>query len=243
MFPIRDNVPCITTPYILRGILVINALVFLLEQTLTPKGKLMLFHLLGVVPARYFNPEWAVAAGYPGNGALPLLTYMFLHSGWLHIILNLWMLWIFADNIEDATGHMRFLFFYLLCGLIAITVQVIFNPTASSPVIGASGAVAGIMGAYLVLYPHGKVLTLFPIIIIPIFIKLPASLFLGLWFALQIVSGLSNHFVESAQKVAWAAHIGGFIAGLVLIRFFVRKDRCVYCYVAEKKDYELPDDF
>lgn len=243
MFPIRDNVPCLITPYVLRGIIFLNIVVFLFEQILSPNGRLTLFHLLGVVPARFFNPEWAIAAGYPNSGTLPLFTYMFLHSSWLHIILNMWMLWIFADNIEDALGHGRFLVFYLACGLIAIAVQMFIDPSASAPVIGASGAVAGIMGGYLMLYPHGKVLTLFPIIIIPIFLKIPAALFLGLWFFLQVISGVSDHLAISTQKIAWAAHVGGFIAGMLMIKFFVRKDRCVYCYMPEKKNYELPDDF
>ncbi|WP_027722220.1 rhomboid family intramembrane serine protease [Maridesulfovibrio zosterae] len=243
MFPIRDNVPCLIIPYVLRGIILINIAVFIFELLLTPQARLALFHLLGVVPARFLNPEWAVAAGYPENGTMPLFTYMFLHSSWLHIIINMWMLWIFADNIEDAMGHWRFIIFYLACGLIAIGVQMLLDPTASAPVIGASGAVAGIMGAYLMLYPHAKVLTLFPIIIIPIFLRIPAALFLGLWFALQLISGISDHFAETTQKIAWAAHIGGFIAGMIMIRFFVLKTRCVYCYVPEKKDYELPEDF
>lgn len=243
MIPIRDNVPCLITPYVLRTILILNAAVFLFEQMLTPQGRLVLFHLLGVVPARFFHPEWAVAAGYPDAGTLPLFTYMFLHSSWLHIILNMWMLWIFADNIEDAVGHWRFIIFYLACGLVAIGVQMAIDPLASAPVIGASGAVAGVMGAYLMLYPHGKVLTLFPVIIIPFFFKIPAGLFLGLWFMIQVVSGVSDHFNGSAERVAWAAHVGGFIAGMVMIKLFVRKDRCVYCYIPEKKDYELPEDF
>ncbi|WP_319759412.1 rhomboid family intramembrane serine protease [Maridesulfovibrio sp.] len=243
MIPIRDNVPCLTTPYVLRGIIILNIAVFIFEQLLTPQGRLALFHLLGVVPARFFHPEWAVASGYPDALILPFFSYMFLHSGWLHIILNMWMLWIFADNIEDAMGHGRFIVFYLVCGLIAIGIQMAINPSASAPVIGASGAVAGIMGAYMLLYPHGQVLTLFPVIIIPFFFKIPASLFLGLWFILQIFTGVADHFGAGTQKVAWAAHVGGFVAGMILARLFVQKNRCVYCYVPEKKDYELPDDF
>ncbi|WP_320170780.1 rhomboid family intramembrane serine protease [Maridesulfovibrio sp.] len=243
MIPIRDNVPCLTTPYVLRAIMIINIAIFIFEQTLTPSGRLVLFHLLGVVPARFFNHEWAVAAGYPDAGTLPLFTYMFLHSNWLHIILNMWMLWIFADNIEDAVGHVRFVIFYLACGLAAIATQMAIDPAASAPVIGASGAVAGIMGGYLLLYPHGKVLTLFPVVIIPFFFKIPAWLFLLLWFAIQVVSGITDHFAGAAEKIAWAAHAGGFIAGMLMIKLFVRKDRCVYCYVRDKKDYELPEDF
>ncbi len=209
----------------------------------SPTGKLALFHILGVVPARYFNPEWAITAGYPNFGAIPFFTYMFLHSGWIHIILNMWMLWIFANNIEDAMGHARFIMFYTICGVVAIGVQIMLAPTVQTPIIGASGAVAGIMGAYFVLYPHGRVLTLIPIIIIPLFFKIPAGLFLGLWFFLQIFSSLTNHISGSAQEIAWGAHIGGFIAGMILVRFFVKKGRCKYCYDPAKKDYELDEDF
>ena len=225
MIPIRDNVPCLTTPYVLRGIIILNIAVFIFEQLLTPQGRLALFHLLGVVPARFFHPEWAVASGYPDALILPFFSYMFLHSGWLHIILNMWMLWIFADNIEDAMGHGRFIVFYLVCGLIAIGIQMAINPSASAPVIGASGAVAGIMGAYMLLYPHGQVLTLFPVIIIPFFFKIPASLFLGLWFILQIFTGVADHFGAGTQKVAWAAHVGGLVAGMILARLLVLKAR------------------
>ncbi|WP_031483658.1 rhomboid family intramembrane serine protease [Maridesulfovibrio frigidus] len=243
MIPIRDNVPCLIRPYVLWAILVANALAFFAEQLLSPTGKLALFHLLGVVPARYFDPQWAIAAGYPDFGVMPFFTYMFLHSGWIHIILNMWMLWIFANNIEDAMGHVRFILFYAICGVVAIGVQIMLAPTVHTPIIGASGAVAGIMGAYFVLYPHGRVLTLIPIVIIPLFFKIPAGLFLGLWFFLQIFSSLTNHLSGSAQEIAWGAHIAGFIAGVVLVRLFVKKGRCKYCYDPAKKDYELDENF
>ncbi|WP_291327351.1 rhomboid family intramembrane serine protease [Desulfovibrio sp. UCD-KL4C] len=243
MIPIRDNVPCLIRPYILWALMAANITTFLMELLLAPKAKLAIFHLLGVVPARYINPEWAIVAGYPSAGILPFFTYMFLHSGWLHIILNLWMLWIFADNIEDAMGHVRFFAFYIICGLSAILIQILLTPSANAPIIGASGAVAGIMGAYFVLYPHGRVLTLIPIIIIPLFFKIPAGLFLGIWFSIQVFSGFAEHISDGAKQIAWGAHIGGFVTGLILVRFFIKKDRCKYCYDPAKKDYELDEDF
>ncbi len=243
MIPIKDNVPRVLTPFTMWLIIILNLASFTFEMLLHPQSRLALFHLFGVVPARYFFPDWAATTGYPIGTALPFFSYMFLHSGWMHLILNLWMLWIFADNVEDATGHVRFMFFYLLCGLAASCVQLLLSHSSNVPIIGASGAVAGVMGAYFVLYPHARVLTLFPIIIIPYFINLPASLFLAVWFLLQLFSGIFDKISGGAQSVAWGAHIGGFITGAILIRLFVRKDRCKYCYVAESKNYELPEDF
>jgi membrane associated rhomboid family serine protease len=238
MIPVKDNIPGELTPIVLRLIIALNILVFLFEISLSTQIRSALFHIFGVVPARYFFPEWAAAAGYPRQIILPLFSYMFLHGGWLHLIFNIWTLWIFADNVEDATGHLKFLIFYILCGVIAALVQIIFNSDSSVPVIGASGAIAGIMGGYLVLYPHAKILTLFPIIIIPYFINLPAGLFLAVWFVIQIFSGIFDSLSGASQGVAWGAHIGGFLAGALLINLFADKKNCKYCYIKENKRYE-----
>lgn len=243
MIPIKDNVPSEIIPVVLRIIIVINIAAFIFEMALTPQVRTLLFHLLGIVPARYFFPDWASSVGYPAKDLVPFVSYMFLHGSFLHIAFNMWTLWVFADNVEDATGHMRFLIFYLLCGIIAGGIQLAISPESTAPIIGASGAIAGIMGAYLVLYPHSHILTLFPIIIIPYFIKLPAALFLIVWFLIQLFSGIFAKMSGDAQSVAWGAHIGGFIAGAILIRLFVRKDRCKYCYNPEDKNYDFPEDF
>jgi len=241
MIPIRDNVPRVHPPISVLMIIALNAIAFLYTRSLQGNEFFNFMHLFGVVPARFLSPEWATWAGYP-DSTLPMLSYMFLHSGWLHVIMNMWMLWIFGDNIEDVTGHVGLLAFYVICGLTAVSVQILTEPGSTTPIIGASGAVAGIMGAYMVLYPHGQVLTLVPVFIIPLFFRFPAILFLAAWLLVQLVSGV----VEAAgktQSVAWWAHIGGFFAGMVLIRFFQRKDRCYYCYNPETKDYEeLPKD-
>lgn len=240
MIPIRDNVPSVHPSVALWFIIMLNAAAFVFELALNQHDLVRLFHLYGLVPARYSDPLWAMHAGYP-DSLLPWVTYMFLHSGWLHVILNMWMLWIFADNIEDVTGPGRFTVFYVLCGLAAVLLQAFVESGSQAPIIGASGAVAGIMGGYMVLYPHGKVHTLVPVFIIPFFFKLPAPVFLGLWFGIQILSGLFSTMHPGTQTVAWWAHVGGFLTGMFLIRFFVKKDRCYYCYNPEKKDYDLLD--
>ncbi|SKA74482.1 Membrane associated serine protease, rhomboid family [Paucidesulfovibrio gracilis DSM 16080] len=237
MIPLYDNVPRVHPPYAVLGILVCNVLAFLYELQLSPQDQMFFFHLFGVVPARFSHPGWAFMAGYPDATVWPFLTYMFLHADWLHLILNMWMLWIFADNIEDVTGHWRFLGFYICCGLAAVLLHLLFNPTSPLPIIGASGAVAGTLGAYMVLYPHGRVTTL---VLIFIF-QFRAALFLSVWFGVQILSGIQETSQDMVAGVAWWAHVGGFLAGMVLIRFFRRKDRCYYCYNSERKYYDLLD--
>ncbi|MGL1861784.1 MAG: rhomboid family intramembrane serine protease [Pseudodesulfovibrio sp.] len=237
MIPLRGNVPRVTKPVAVVVIICLNALVFIYSKGLTPRDLTFLFHLSGVVPARFFEPEWAIWAGYPQTFGWPLFSYMFLHGGWLHIILNMWMLWIFGQNIEDVTGHFGFVVFYLLCGVAAVGLHMLFEQTSPIPVIGASGAVAGVMGAFIVLYPHGKVLTLVPIIIIPLFLRVPSYLFLSIWFLSQVVSGLMAK-AQAAHEVAWWAHVGGFVAGIILIRWFRRRGHCRYCYNPETKDYD-----
>lgn len=237
MIPLRDNVPRVTRPYAVVAVIVVNAIVFFYSLGLDARNLAHLYHVFGVVPARFFQPDWAMWAGYPETVGWPLVSYMFLHGGWLHVILNMWMLWIFGDNIEDVTGHGWFILFYLLCGMAAVGMHMAFEQASTSPVIGASGAVAGVMGAYIVLYPHGRVLTLVPIIIIPLMFRIPAAIFLGLWFLSQLVSGIFSQ-AQSAHGVAWWAHVGGFVAGIILIRWFRRPGACRYCYNPDTRDYD-----
>ena len=189
MIPIRDNVPRVTMPVAVIAIIALNVAAFLYSRALDPRTMVEFFHIFGVVPARFFEPHWAAWAGYPQTMGWPLLSYMFLHGGWLHIILNMWMLWIFGDNIEDVTGHAGFVIFYLTCGLAAVGLHMAFEQTSQMPVVGASGAIAGVMGAYIVLYPHGRVLTLVPLFFVPLFFRLPSYFFLGFWFLTQVFSG------------------------------------------------------
>ncbi|MBU1229680.1 MAG: rhomboid family intramembrane serine protease [Proteobacteria bacterium] len=240
MIPLRDEIPRVHTPYAVILVILANVGMHVLLGTVNPFAQEHLYHLFGVVPARYLFPDWAAFVGFPAMGALPFLTYMFLHGSWWHLLMNMWMLWIFADNIEDVMGPGRFLGFYLLCGLSALALHLYFNTTSTMPIIGASGAVAGVMGAYILLYPRGRVLTFIPIIIIPYIVRLPAWLFLGFWFLTQILSGLFEGLTGHAQGIAWWAHVGGFVAGMVLVRLFMKPERCYYCeYKGANQDFRF----
>jgi membrane associated rhomboid family serine protease len=239
MIPFKDNVPRLGPPIAVTAIIAANVLVFLLQLGLDQYGQFRTMHLFGVVPLRIFHPELAKQMGYPAMSVIPFFTYMFLHGGWLHIILNMWMLWIFGDNIEDVTGHGGFVVFYVLCGLAALGLHVLAEPNSTAPVVGASGAIGGVMGAYMLLYPHGRVLTFIPLFFIPLIVRIPAVLFLGLWFASQFFSGvLAKAGGAGGGGVAWWAHIGGFAAGLILIKLFQRRGACRYCYNHRSREYE-----
>ena len=240
MIPLKDDIPRVHTPFAVILIIAANVALQLFLGHLHPADQERLYYLFGVVPARYLFPDWAAFVGVPALGALTFLTYMFVHGGWWHLIMNMWMLWIFADNIEDVMGPGRFFCFYLLCGLAALALHLFFNTTATAPIIGASGAVAGVMGAYVLLYPRGKVLTFIPIIIIPYIVRLPAWLFLGFWFATQMFAGLFEQLGAPVQGIAWWAHVGGFVAGMVLVRLFMKPERCYYCeYKGTRQDFRF----
>jgi len=230
MFPLRDNIPVRHKPYMVWTLMGINVFLFFFMLGFSPTEEVLFFHLHGVVPARFVDPSWALVNGYPPGGMFAFVGHMFLHSGWLHLIMNMWMLWIFGDNVEDVMGPLRFLIFYLLCGLGALFVHVITEPEATLPVVGASGAIAGVMGAYFFLYPHARVMTFFPIFIFPMFFEISAVFFLGAWFLTQIFSGMLS---SGGAGVAWWAHIGGFVFGMLLLRFFRDDSRCYYCYRSE----------
>lgn len=216
MIPIRDAVRSRTFPVVNALIIGMNILAFLWELVQGPQLNEALF-LYGVVPLRYTDPG-AAARFTPLQNALPFLTSMFLHGGILHILGNMWFLFIFGDNIEDRLGHVRYLLFYLLCGVAAGLIHVFTNWNSHMPAIGASGAIAGVMGGYLLLYPRAKILTLIPIFIFFPFVELPAYLLLGYWFLLQLLS--ANLAGSEATGVAWWAHVGGFVCGLGLVKVF-----------------------
>ena len=169
MFPIQDSIPRRCPPLMNWTIMGTCLIVFLFEISLPPHILERLFYYFGVVPARYTHPEWAMSVGLVPKAILPLFTCMFLHGGWIHIIGNLWTLWIFGDNVEDEMGHARFLLFYLLCGLAASFVQIYTNPHSTIPTIGASGAIAGVMGAYFMLFPRAQIIIMIPILFFPFF--------------------------------------------------------------------------
>jgi len=224
MFPIQDSVPSRSVPVVTRALILINVVVFFFELSLSRESIIQLFYLFGVVPARFTDPEWAASIGFPIGSYWSLLTHQFLHGGWLHIVANMWTLWIFGDNVEDRMGPLRFIIFYLVCGVLAALTQVLVTPNATIPSVGASGAIAGVLGAYLLLFPTARLIVLIPILFFPFFFELPAVIFLVLWFFIQLFSGTA--MLASPQQVggiAFWAHIGGFIAGMLLCRFFVRR--------------------
>jgi membrane associated rhomboid family serine protease len=216
MIPIRDAIRSKNFPAVNILIIVLNGMAFLWELTQGP-GLEKVFYLYGIVPIRYSHPE--IVGHFTGFAQyLPFLTSMFLHGGFLHIIMNMWFLYIFGDNIEDRLGHLRYFVFYLFCGVAAGLVHLFTNWNSNVPTIGASGAISGVMAAYLILYPRSKILTLVFIFIFIQFIEIPAFIFLGIWFILQLLSAGASR--GNVGGVAFWAHIGGFVAGLVFIKMF-----------------------
>jgi membrane associated rhomboid family serine protease len=201
----------------------ICSLVFLMMKLMPDQMSQHFLYLYGMVPIRYSNPEWAYDFGLPPDHYLSFMTNLFLHGGWGHIAVNLIFLWIFADNIEDLMGHSRFLLFYLICGILATSVQWYFSQTLIVPVVGASGAIAGVLGAYFFRFPYARVLIVVPILIFPFFFEIPAIAFLGFWVIMQLqeVSTAALFYGGAATGSAWWAHLGGFVTGAVLYRFFV----------------------
>jgi len=221
MIPIRDTIPSRRKPVITFAIIVACSAVFALELAIGPHALDGFMYLFGLVPAHYSLPAWRQWAGSP-QSLWPFGTYMFLHGGWLHLIGNMWFLWLFGDNVEDRLGRPRFLVFYLSCGFAAALVQFALSPGSDVPLVGASGAISGVMGAYFLLYPGARIVTLVPVFIFIQLIEIPAFVFLGIWFLLQFSGGTSQLAVSSAHSggVAFWAHVGGFLAGMILLRAF-----------------------
>jgi membrane associated rhomboid family serine protease len=222
MIPIRDDAPKSTTPFINYFLILLNVLVFLFELTLPPRPRTAFEVQFAFIPYRV--DLWLAGAIPAGNALVPLFTSMFLHAGWLHLIFNMWVLAIFGDNVEDRLGHFPYLLFYLVTGLVASLTNLMFSLHSKIPSVGASGAIAGVMGAYFFLYPRARVLTWFGFFVF----WLPAWLVLGYWFVLQFLSGAATQITYAAQQtggIAFWAHVGGFIAGLVLIKLVPTRKR------------------
>ncbi len=193
----------------------INFFVFFIELSLPPKTLETVFYLFGVVPARYSHPEWATYVGFPVDDYWPFFTSMFLHGGWAHILGNMWTLWLFGECVEDRMGTARYLVFYILCGLTAGLVHYYTNLHSTVPTVGASGAIAGVMGAYYVMFPRSRVIVMVPILFFPFFFDLPAVTYLAFWFFLQLFNGtLALASSQHVGGVAWWAHVGGFVFGM-----------------------------
>jgi membrane associated rhomboid family serine protease len=226
MIPIRDNAPKFSTPYVTYFLLALNVVVFLFELSLDPATRSAFLHQFGLVPAGLTG---MAAGGASGSAVLTVFTSMFLHASWLHLIFNMWALWIFGDNTEDYLGAFRYLGLYFGAGVAAALLHTAFNPDSTIPSVGASGAIGGVMGAYFVLYPSARVLTVIPLFIYWPLVWLPAWLVLGYWFVAQFLSGAATTIAYSEQTsgggVAFWAHVGGFAAGAALIRLFPSRPR------------------
>jgi membrane associated rhomboid family serine protease len=213
VFPISDVIPSRTVPFVTVGLIVANSLVFLYMLTLPGVMRESFVAAYALIPAWFAVPT--------------LFTSQFLHAGWMHIIGNMLYLWIFGDNVEDRLGHFRYLLFYLGAGAVAAILQVLFNPFSSVPMLGASGAIAGVMGAYFVLYPQSRVLTAIFIVIFFDVVEIPAVFFLGIWFLMQLLSGVGSLGVSNAASggTAFWAHVGGFVVGVAIGLVLRARDR------------------
>jgi len=214
MFPLRDTQPSYSKPVVTVLLIVVNLLVFLFEVSLDPYSRNEFIALYGLVPDHF--------------SGLNVLTSMFLHGGWMHVLGNMWFLWIFGDNIEDILGWGKYLLFYLLCGVAAAMTQVLMSPDSRVPMVGASGAIAGVMGAYMVKFPHSRILSLVTVLVFFTTVEVPAWLMLIFWFFMQFFSGVGSIGYSHASEgggVAFAAHVGGFLAGIALIYLLAPRSR------------------
>ena len=223
MLPIRDDQPRYSTPWVNGFLIGLNLVIFFFEFTLDPPSLDLLARQFGVVPSHLM----AFLSGSPRYSlldvVLPFFTSMFLHGSWMHVIGNMWFLFIFGDNVEDYLGHFKYLVFYIFVGLIAMAMQVMVSLHSTVPTLGASGAIAGVLGAYFVLYPRARVLTWFFVFVVWV----PAWIILGYWFALQFLSGTASIALYARQNVggvAFWAHVGGFVAGALLVKIFGERE-------------------
>jgi len=224
MLPLKDDQPSYSKPYVTWFLIGLNILVFLYQMSLGPRGDELLVRIYGEVPSHLA----AFLAGSPKYSLIqvvvPFFTSMFLHAGWMHVLGNMWFLYIFGDNVEDYLGPFKYLIFYLMSGLIAMVTQVAIYPHSNVPTVGASGAIAGVLGAYFILYPRARVLTWFFVFVM----YLPAWVVLGEWFVVQFFSGAAT-LAQAAGRdmggVAVWAHVGGFISGVVMIKLFPERER------------------
>jgi membrane associated rhomboid family serine protease len=235
MIPIGTAVPSRYPPVITWMLIAANCAVFLFQQSLSPAELNEFIANFALVPARYYGLFAYGEMDFWAGDFLPFVTMMFLHGGWLHLIFNMWTLWLFGPTIEDRLGHGRYLVFYFCCGIAASLAQVVFNLNSTTPVLGASGAIAGVLGCYLGLFPFARVVVLVPLLFLPLFFPVPAAVLIGLWFLIQVFEGVSDLVTASSGGgVAYWAHIGGFIVGLGFIPFIQRPERTYRAYYADE---------
>lgn len=218
MFPIADSIPHRFPPFATWTLIALNVVIFLaVEAPLATTASESFFLHYGLVPARYFNPDWAVSEGLNAANPIPLLTNQFLHASTFHLVANMWTLWLFGPSIEDRLGGWLFIVFYLTAGLLANFTHMALHPDSTMPIIGASGAIAGVLGAYTLTYPLARLIVMVPIFIFPFFFDIPAMIFTGFWFLSQFLMGLAELARPSMNGgVAFWAHVGGFAFGAII---------------------------
>jgi membrane associated rhomboid family serine protease len=214
MIPLRDNIPSRRTPVLTIGLIAVNILVYVNQMMLPPQGVVQFIHLYGLIPLEISSGDRLIPQPVPLYATL--LTSMFVHGGLFHLGGNMLYLWIFGDNIEDRMGRLKFVIFYLLSGLGAAATQIWADPASKIPMVGASGAISGVLGAYLFLFPHARVLTLIPLGLFSRVVEIPAVVVLGFWIVVQVLNGVMTLGAQGGG-VAWLAHVGGFVAGLVMV--------------------------
>jgi membrane associated rhomboid family serine protease len=235
MFPMKNAVPSRYPPVVTWCLIAVNCGAFLFQQSLSPIELEALLRSFALVPARYFGPYAYAAGDLSLTDFLPFITNTFIHGGWLHLILNMWSLWVFGGAVEDRFGHGRFLAFYLACGVLASLAHAIFNPFSTVPALGASGAIAGVMGAFVNMFPLARLVVVVPIIFIPLFFEVPAIAFVGIWFLLQVLQGAMDLLMPTnGAGVAWWAHIGGFLAGIILAPVIRRSESQYRLYYGDE---------
>jgi membrane associated rhomboid family serine protease len=222
VIPIHDDNPTTTKPVVTVGLIAVCTAVFLFQAAMPPAGAQRLVYALGVIPAVLVGDKALAPELFLVPAGATIFTSMFLHGGWMHLLGNMLYLWIFGNNVEDSMGHVRYAVFYLLCGTAAVFAQALPHPESVVPMIGASGAISGVLGAYVLLFPRARVLVIIPLGFIAQAVRLPAMVVLGLWFGLQL---LSSALAPAGQAgVAFGAHVGGFVAGLALVVLFKRRN-------------------
>jgi len=224
MIPLRDDNPITITPVVTWALIAVNVVIFLYQVSLGPNASQLFVYQFGTIPAVVVGAEHLPEAMVAIPPAMSLFTSMFLHGGWMHLVGNMWFMWIFGNNIEDAMGHLRYLAFYVICGMIASASHILAYPDSTIPSIGASGAIAGALGAYAMLYPRARVWTLIFVVFFMRLMYIPAWIVLGIWILLQFINGSMAAGTQDAGGIAFWAHVGGFIAGILLVGLFKKRD-------------------
>jgi len=237
MFPLRDDNPTTITPIVTWALIAINAMIFLYQVSLGPRDLRLFVYQYGAIPSVVTGEQRLPANVAVIPPILSMVTNVFLHGGWMHLIGNMWYLWIFGNNLEEAMGRLRFILFYLLCGILASITHILFNMNSSIPSIGASGAISGVLGGYLMLYPRARVLTLIYLGFFVRLVQIPAAFMLGFWFVLQVLSG-SMAGNQQGGGIAFWAHIGGFVAGILLVGLFKKKEVRFFHAVRGQREWD-----